>query len=95
MANLIDIRTTGYPTGKDCRVYADFSDGTSLALCRHMGNGTDGWWVEHELVFTKDDEGRPDYTEWSGGTYDTMSFVEANAEFMRRLDLKQRTGSYE
>lgn len=90
MANLIDIRTNGGPSGQGCRIYADFSDGTSLAMCRHLGNGTDGWWVEWEWL---DENGE---TEWSGGVaYDTVSFVEANADFMRRLALKQRTGSYE
>lgn len=103
MANLIDIVTNGGPSGQGCRIYANFSDGTSLAMCRHdervspyMGDGTQGWWVEWQLRFVEDDEGQPyDYLEWSGGTYDTLPFVEANAEFMRRLALKQRTGSYE
>ena len=90
MIKLIDIRTNGGPSGKGCRIYADFSDNTSLAMCRHMDNGTDGWWIEWEW---RDEDGE---TEWSGGVaYDTVPFVEANADFMRRIALKQRTGCFE
>ena len=89
MPKLIDIRTHAGPSGQDCRIYADFSDNTSLAMCRRMDRGTDGWWIEWEFL---DENGE---TEWSGGTHFTAPFLEANADFIHRIALKQRTGCFE